>query len=100
MSKNNRTLNIFWTIIATVVVCLIINMPVSLPVNIHFGKINWEHTFYRPPFEINIGGNQFKKNVDLKYGLDLAGGASVIFDIDTSQTTKDNLPSALESLST
>ena len=98
MSKNNKNLNIFWTIIATTIVCLIINMPLSLPVKIHFGKINWEHTFYRPPFEINLGNLKLKKDIDLKYGLDLAGGASIIFDIDTSKTTKENLSSALESL--
>lgn len=98
MSKNNRNKNIFWSIIAATVVCLIINMPSSLPVSIHFGKINWDHTFYRPPFEINLGSTKIKKDVDLRYGLDLAGGASIIFDIDTSKTSKDNLPSALESL--
>ncbi len=98
MSKNNRHLNIFWTIIATTIICLIINIPPSLPVKIHIGKINWEHTFYRPPLEINIGSFKLKKDLDLRYGLDLAGGASIIFDIDTSKTSKENLPSALESL--
>jgi preprotein translocase subunit SecD len=56
------------------------------------------HSFYRPDFSFNLGSTKIKKNLDLKYGLDLAGGASLIYDIDTSKVGKDNLPSALDSL--
>jgi len=77
---------------------LILNMPSSLPVKIHFGRINWEHTFYRPELNFKLGSFSFKKNIDLKYGLDLAGGASLIFDIDTTKIKKEEISSALESL--
>jgi preprotein translocase subunit SecD len=93
-----KTKNIFWTILALAVVCLVINLPPTLPLKVHVGSLNWEHTFYRPDFSFKLGNFQFKKNLDLKYGLDLAGGASLIFDIDTSQAKKENIPSALESL--
>lgn len=79
-------------------VCLVLNMPKILPVNIHLGKINWEHTFYRPEINFKLGSKEFKKNIDLKYGLDLAGGSSLLFDIDTSSVSSENLPTALESL--
>ncbi len=75
-----------------------INFPKQIPVNIHLGKINWEHTFYRPDFSFKLGQKEFKKNLDLKFGLDLAGGASLTFDIDTSNVKKEDLSSALESL--
>lgn len=86
----SRTLNIFWTILGLTFICLTINLPAQISI---FGR-----TFYRPDFSINIGNFSFKKDLNLKYGLDLAGGASLIYDIDTISTTKDNLPSALESL--
>lgn len=73
-------------------------MPQSIPARIRIGRINWEHTFYRPDFKFNIGGVAFQKNLDLKYGLDLAGGASVLFDVDTSKIKKEEVPVALESL--
>jgi preprotein translocase subunit SecD len=95
---NNRTRNIFWTIIGLTFLCVIVNLPPSLPVKINLGKINWEHTFYRPDFSINIGNFRFKKDLSLHYGLDLAGGASLIYDIDTTKTNSDTLASALESL--
>ncbi|HPJ16872.1 MAG TPA: protein translocase subunit SecD [Candidatus Woesebacteria bacterium] len=85
-----QTKNLFFTIIGLAIVCLAINLPPSFTL---FGK-----TFYRPEFNFNLGGLSFKKNIDLKYGLDLAGGGSLVFEIDTSKTTSDNQASALESL--
>lgn len=97
ISNQKKIYNIFWTIIGLTFVCLIINLPSSWPVKIHLGKVKWEHTFYRPDFNFKFG-NFSPKKMDLKYGLDLAGGASLTFDIDTSKTKKEDLPQALESL--
>jgi preprotein translocase subunit SecD len=97
-TSKNRQLNIFWTILGFTFLCLIVNLPTSWPVSIHWGKINWDHTFYRPDFSINIGNFHFKKDFSLKYGLDLAGGASILYDIDTTKIPSADVPSALESL--
>lgn len=98
MTKRKKTLRIFWTIIGMTFVCLVLNMPKVLPINIHLGKINWQHTFYRPEINFNLGSKEIKKSIDLKYGLDLAGGSSLLFNIDTSGVSSENLPNALESL--
>ena len=99
MKNNNpKTIKIFWTIVGMAFIGLILNMPSSLPVKIHFGRIDWEHTFYRPELNFKLGSFSFKKNIDLRYGLDLAGGASLIFDIDTTKIKSEEIPSALESL--
>jgi preprotein translocase subunit SecD len=98
MLNKSKTYKIFWTIIGLSFVCLVINLPLSLPVKIHLGKINWEHTFYRPDFNFKIGNTEIKNRLELKYGLDLAGGASLTFDVDTTKIKKENLSSALESL--
>ncbi|MFZ2153466.1 MAG: protein translocase subunit SecD [Microgenomates group bacterium] len=90
MTAHTRAQNIFWTILCISFLCLIVNLPPS------FTILN--KTFYRPDFSIKIGNFSFKKNLDLRYGLDLAGGASLLYDIDTTKTTSENLPSALESL--
>lgn len=47
---------------------------------------------------MSLGSFKFKPNLDLRYGLDLAGGASLIYDIDTTKVKKEDLPDALESL--
>jgi len=97
-SSPNPTRNIFLTIISLTFICLIVNLPPSIPVKIHFGRINWEHTFFRPNLNFRLGPINFQKDLDLKYGLDLAGGSSLLFEIDTAKSNAQNLPQALESL--
>ena len=79
-------------------ICFIINFPKELPISFHFDRINFDHTFYRPDFKFKIGEKEYGKNLDLKFGLDLAGGASLLFNIDTSTVKKEDISSALESL--
>lgn len=94
--SHKKTLRIFWLILGMVLICILINFPKQLPLKVHLGKLNWEHTLYRPEF--NIGKFTLNKNVNLKYGLDLAGGSSLLFDINTSKIPSDGLSNALESL--
>ncbi len=98
MNRNKKTIHIFWIIIFITFFTLIINFPKQLPIKINFWKINWEHTFYRPELNFKLGNFNFNKNIDLKYGLDLAGGVSLTFSIDISNMKPENLTSALESL--
>ncbi|MFA6361557.1 MAG: hypothetical protein WCX33_02005, partial [Candidatus Shapirobacteria bacterium] len=98
MSQRKKNVRIFWIIIGITFLCLVLNLPRQLPIKIHLGKVNWEHTFYRPELNLNLGSFKFSKNIDLKYGLDLAGGSALVFDIDTSNTKKEDIPQALESL--
>lgn len=97
MTKRKKTIRIFWVIVALTLFCSLLNFPKTLPIKIHFKNINWEHTLYRPNLS-NIGPVPFIKNTELKYGLDLAGGSSLLFDIDTNGVSSENLPQALESL--
>lgn len=92
LRNNRRVLTIFWSIVATTFLCVVINLPPKFNL---FGR-----SFYRPNFSLNLGANKVKPNLDLRYGLDLAGGASLLFDVDTSQRKKEDLPQALESLKT
>jgi len=96
LKKSTR--NNFITILGLTFICLIINLPSTIPIKIHWQNINWEHTFYRPQFNFKIGPFDFSKKIDFRYGLDLAGGSSLIYDIDTSKVKKEDVSSALESL--
>ena len=90
MINKTKVMRTFWAILAMTFVCFIINFPQQITI--------LQHTFYRPDFKFDIGGKQYGKDLDLKYGLDLAGGASLVFDIDTSSTKKEDLEDALSSL--
>jgi preprotein translocase subunit SecD len=86
----------FWLIFGLTLICLLINFPKKLPLKIHIGSFNWEQTLYHPEF--NVGSLTLNKYKDLKYGLDLAGGSSLLFDIDISKVPAGGLSNALESL--
>lgn len=90
MSANKKNLNLFYTLLGLTFVCLVLNLPIKLSL---FGR-----TFYRPDFNFRLGSFTFKPNSDLKYGLDLAGGASLIYNIDTFSAKNTDLISALDSL--
>lgn len=98
MTNRSKIMRTFWTIICLTFVCIIINFPQQIPVKFNLGKIKIDHTFYRPDFSFNLGNKDFKKDLDLKFGLDLAGGASLLFDIDTSKTKQEDIAIAIESL--
>jgi preprotein translocase subunit SecD len=59
-----------------------ISLPSELPVNIHFGPINIDQKLVRPDLDISIGKFSVKKDLDLKLGLDLAGGVHLVFEAD------------------
>jgi preprotein translocase subunit SecD len=90
MINKDKVMRTFWTILALTFICFIINFPQQITI--------LQHTFYRPDFSFKIGEKQFSKDLNLKFGLDLAGGASLLFNIDTSTVNKEDIPSALESL--
>lgn len=98
MNQTKKTHRNFWVILTITLICLIINFPQKLPIKINLGKIRWEHTLYRPNLNFKLGNFNFNKTIDLKYGLDLAGGVSLTFNIDTNNVQPENLSSALESL--
>jgi preprotein translocase subunit SecD len=90
MNSNKKNLNLFYTILGLTFVCIVLNLPIKLSA---FGR-----TFYRPDFNFKLGTTQIKPNTDLKYGLDLAGGASLIYNIDTTTAKSSDLATSLESL--
>ena len=53
---------------------------------------------YRPNFNFKLGNFNFNKNIELRYGLDLAGGAALTYDINTTSVKKEDVSNALESL--
>jgi hypothetical protein len=88
----------FWIILGLSLISLVIDLPKSFPISIHWKNINWDYTFNRPDFNINLGNFQYQKDLDLKYGLDLAGGAELTFEADTTNIKKEDLTDSLQSL--
>lgn len=96
--NNKRTKKIFWAILALGLLGLVINMPQNIPIKIHWWKINQEYDLKKPKIDFSWGNFNFKKDLDLKYGLDLAGGVRLLFEIDSSEINQEDKDKATVSL--
>ncbi len=76
-------------ILLLTVVASFISLPNNIPVNIHWGSINFEKTFQKP---------DFIKEFDLVLGLDLAGGSHLVFEVDAEGVSEEKKETAITSL--
>lgn len=53
----------------------------------------------RQPLLVRLGGFSFFRNLELKLGLDLAGGSHLVFEADVSQVPQEDIASTLEGAS-
>jgi len=73
-----------WLIIVLAIVSFFIDLPKNfLPLS-------------SPQINLKIGGFSFQRDLNLKKGLDLAGGTQIVFEADMSQIGKDDRDQALE----
>lgn len=96
--NRQRNLRTFWLIIGLVLLSAVICMPKTLPIKLSLGKFKLNHTLYRPELSFKLGASQITKDFNLKYGLDLAGGAQITYQADLSTVKSENIPAALEAL--
>jgi len=86
--RNTRFL--FWFIALITIVAVIIDLPTSYPLKIHWKKINFETTVSRP--------FSFLQKYKVVKGLDLAGGVHLMFKAKMDEIPKENQENAFVSL--
>ncbi len=84
------SLKTIFSLFFLVLVCSIFSMPPTLKIG--------NKTLYRPNINLFLLGQNIKPNLDLKLGLDLAGGSRLTYAVDTSKIDPVSLTSALDSL--
>lgn len=85
------SLPVLFLIFFLTIASALIAMPKTFPIKFKWGPLHVDRIFYRPEFSK-------KQNLEFKYGLDLAGGAQLIFEADVGKLSQENLPTALASL--
>jgi preprotein translocase subunit SecD len=81
-----------------VIIAGFIDLPQKIPVNIHFGSVRIQKTFYRPDLNISVGKLNLKRKFDLALGLDLAGGSHLVFEAKTQDLPEEKKKDALVGL--
>lgn len=75
-----------------------VNLPFDIPVKFNLGKKKINFNITKPLIVINnSNGVPFVRDFNMKLGLDLKGGSSLVFEADTSKVKKADLQDALDS---
>lgn len=79
-------------------ISLYISLPNVMPINFKLGNLSVNKEFNKPQIDFEIKDFEFKKNFDLRLGLDLAGGSHLVFEADTSKLPKEKKGQVLDGL--
>lgn len=94
MRKPSKKRTLF--LIILFLLSLFLSLPREVPVNIQTRLFKINSTYNLPAVNLNLGPISFTRSLDLKLGLDLAGGSKLIFELDLSQTPFLDRQSAVE----
>jgi preprotein translocase subunit SecD len=70
-----------------------VDLPGSIPVNIHLGSINIDKSINRPAINLPF----FSRDLEIKQGLDLQGGTQVLLRANMQELAPEDHTDALES---
>ncbi len=94
MLKNTKVL-IF--IILLVIGAIIIDLPKNFPLKINLFGYKLETQISSPTLDLSLGKFSFKRDLNIKKGLDLQGGTHLVLQGDMSQIAPEDKDKALES---
>ena len=89
---------LFWLIIILTLLAIFIDLPSSfrLKLAIPKTKIKIDQEISRPKLDLRIGKFHFYRDLEIKQGIDLAGGTHLVFQADMSKVAQDDKSSAIE----
>lgn len=99
--------NLFWLIFFVSFLAFLIDLPREIRIKFTFpgSKIGYkdiqiDQKFQRPVLDLKIGKFRFYRDLEIKKGIDLAGGAHLVFQADMSNVADEDKDSALEAAKT
>jgi len=77
---------------------LYLSLPKTTPIKINYKNINIDKKLVRRDLKFGRGSFVVDKNLDLKLGLDLAGGSHMVFEADLSKVADERKSDAVDSV--
>jgi len=71
-------------ILAVTFISAIIDLPKDFPLKFSVGSINIDTKISGPDLDLRMGGLTLKRELNIKQGLDLAGGTHLVFEAETN----------------
>ncbi len=75
---------------------IFVALPKEIPIKFQFKNFKVEQKFIRPDLNFTVFGWRFKRDLEVKKGLDLAGGTHLVYKADMNQVENQDRDSALE----
>ncbi|MBI5151372.1 MAG: protein translocase subunit SecD [Candidatus Pacebacteria bacterium] len=95
--KNKLPLKTLVFLILLAAVCLVIALPAKVPIELHWKNIDISNQFDRPALDLSKYNIPFKRDLELKMGLDIQGGTRVVLEADMSKIAQTDRESAFQS---
>ncbi len=93
----NTTRRVFNIILILTFLSIIIAFPKNYRLKFAIGKFKVDQTFSSPELNFNLGSFLFKRDLEIKKGLDLAGGSQLVFEADMKSISEADRQTALDS---
>lgn len=91
---------LLWFIILITAFAIYVDLPSKVPLNFQVGNIKVDQTIERPALSLARLGIPFYRDLEIKEGLDLAGGTQLVLEADMSKVAPADRDAALDSLQT
>lgn len=92
----DTTRRVFNVILILTFLAVIISFPKNVRIKFAIGKFKVDQTFSSPEINFNILGKPFTRDLEIKKGLDLAGGSQIVFEADMSKIKPEDRQNAID----
>lgn len=94
---------LLWLVLGLILISVYVDVPskIHLKFDFSFGKpqLSWlkvDQEINRPGFNWNLGKYRFQRDLEIKKGIDLAGGTHLVFQAEMEAIPEADRPSAVE----
>ncbi len=91
-----RNRRLLWFIIILALVSFYVSLPGKIPVKFSFKNFKIDEEIKRPPLDWSLGQFSLKRDLEIKKGIDLAGGTHLVFQADMKDVEAENRQAAIE----
>ena len=96
MNQQRSSKILIWLILFLTLICLIIDLPKNFHLKFNLGKINIDQVISSPKIDLSFGSFKFKRDLEIKQGLDLRGGTQLGLEADMNNIKEEERKNALE----
>ncbi len=87
---------LIWLIVLLSLGSVFIDLPAKIPLKFQFKKFKIDYTFNRPSINWQSGKFHLQRDLEIKKGIDLAGGTHLVFQAEMKDVAADNRQAAIE----